>query len=455
MIGDNLKGQSTLEILIALAIITISISAVILVSFGSQSVLIDSQYNNTALYLAKENLEKTRAEARQNFNAANSTSTTDGVYIKEIIIENLETYKKKIISRVSWQNDLLRPQKIELTTILADWKSAMPPDPNDSGGSGISGNWQNPRTLGSIDLGPGNSATDLDVVNKIVYLSAEASAQTKPDFFIIDATNGQNPFIVSSLNTGKGLNAVDVSGNYAYVANQNNDAQLQIINVSDRANPIVISSFKLPGVSGSEIYGQSLFYKDSKVYIGIKKAVGPEFHVIDVSDPANPASLGSFEINDNINDIYVLNQRAYLATDLDGAGLIVLDIANPSAIALLGQSYLSDTKSVFVSQPSKTLLGPAQDLSIADTGNPSAIVALGSISAGNAVNNIVAKDYLAFIGSSNSNREFQVINISNPNNPTLWSYFNFSQVATGIDYENNLVYVSVRSNDALRIITSQ
>ena len=68
---------------------------------------------------------------------------------------------------------------------------------------------------------------------------------------------------------------------------------------------------------------------------------------------------------------------------------------------------------------------------------------------------VVARDDLAFIASSNSNREFQVINISDPNNPSLWSYFNFPQVATGIDYEDNLVYVSVRSNDALRIITSQ
>ncbi|GAH25486.1 unnamed protein product, partial [marine sediment metagenome] len=45
-------------------------------------------------------------------------------------------------------------------------------------------------------------------------------------------------------------------------------------------------------------------------------------------------------------------------------------------------------------------------------------------------------------------------NISNPGNIELWSSFNFPQVATGIDYEDNVVYVSVRSNDALRIITS-
>lgn len=444
-----------MEILIALAIITISVSAVILVSFSNQSLSVDSQTNNQALYLAKENLEKIRAEARQNFSAVSPTSTTDGFYTKEIIVENLDAYRKKITSRVSWQNDLLRQQKIELTTIVADWKSAAPPDPGDSGGGGTFGDWRNPKTLGSIDLGPGNSATDLDVVNKIVYLSAEASARNKPDFFIIDATDSQNLSVVSSLNTGEGLNTLDASVNYVYAANRDIDAQLQIIDVSNRVNPVLISSFKLPGVSGSNAVGQSVFYSDSKVYIGTPKATGPEFHIIDVSNPASPVHLGSFEINDNINDIYVLNQRAYLATDLGGAGLIVLDVSNPAAIALLGQSYSSDTKSVFVPQPAKTLLSPAQDLSIADTSNPAAIASLGSISAGDIINDIVARDDLAFIASSNSNREFQVINISDPNNPSLWSYFNFPQVATGIDYEDNLVYVSVRSNDALRIITSQ
>ena len=43
---------------------------------------------------------------------------------------------------------------------------------------------------------------------------------------------------------------------------------------------------------------------------------------------------------------------------------------------------------------------------------------------------------------------------SSSTSPVLHSSFNFPQVATGVDYEDNLVYVSVRSNDALRIITS-
>ena len=467
LIGNNHKGQSTLEILIALAIITISVSAVILVAFNNQSISVESQYHNQALYLAKENLEETRAQSRKSFNAVVSTSTSDGIYLKEIIVESLDTYKKKIISRVSWQNELLRPQKIELTTIIADWKNVpSPSDPNDSGGSGVSGDWRNPKTLGSIDLGPGNSATDLDVVNKIVYLSAEASSASKPDFFIINAANGQNPFVVSSLNTGESLNAVDVSGNYAYLANRDDDAQLQIIDISNLNNPILIASFDLPGVSGSGAIGQSVFYKDSKVYVGTKKASGPEFHIIDVSNPNSPIALGSFEINGAVNMIDVKNNIAYIAFAGDNYELKILDISNPVDIKelykynALGDS--EDGKSVYV-VADKLYLGRIlggnhnnhHEFHILSISSSTAPQNLGSKDLAADLNDLRIRDNLAFLATGDANKEFQVWDVSDPSNISFWSSFNFPQGATGIDYESNLIYVAVKSNDALRIITSQ
>ncbi len=467
LIGNNHKGQSTLEILIALAIITISISAVIVVAFNNQSVSIDNQYNNQALYLAKENLEKSRAQSRQNFSAIVSTSTGDGIYLKEIVVENLDTYQKKIISRVSWQHELLRPQKIELTTIITDWKNfPSPADPNDSGGSGISGDWHNPRTLGSIDLGPGNSATDLDVVNKIVYLSAEASAASKPDFFIIDVTNGQSPFIVSSLNTGAGLNAVDASGNYAYLANRDNNAQLQIVNISNLNNPVLAASFKLPGVSGSNAIGQSVFYKDSKVYIGTKKASGPEFHIIDVSNPNSPTALGSFEINGAVNMIDIKNNIAYIAFEGDNYELKILDVSNLANITELSKYNApgdsEDGKSLYVVN-NKLYLGRTRggnhenhhEFHIIDIASSVSPQNLGSKDLAADLNDLRIRDNLAFLATGDTNKEFQVCDVSEPSNISFWSSFNFPQGATGIDYESNLVYVAVRSNDALRIITSQ
>ncbi|KKU99014.1 MAG: hypothetical protein UY32_C0008G0005 [Candidatus Jorgensenbacteria bacterium GW2011_GWC1_48_8] len=459
-----------MEIMIGLALIVLGIGSATILVFGGQKILIDRGNAIQARNLAEEGLDAARSIRERDWSeltdgehglvfgtsswAFSSSSDTDGFFTRKIVITTQDENTKKVESKTTWIPDPLRTLNVELVTFLTNWENATPPpDPGDTGSGGTSGDWQNPQTLGSVDLGPGNSATDLDVISSIIYMSAEAAATAKPDFFIIDATNGQNPFIVSSLNTGPSLNAIDATVNYAYVANRQADAELQIIDISNLLNPTLIASYAAPGVSGSS-RGETIFYSGDKVYLGLNKVIGPEFHIIDVSNPASPTNLGSYEVNDNINDIYVRDNKAYLATDLGNAGLMVLNVSNPAEITLLGQKYSVDTNAVYVENPAVLLLGPAQDIYIVEASNPSDIITLGTLSIGDVVNDIASRGNLAFIASSNSNREFQVVSIASSTNPTLWSSFNFPQVATGIDYENNLVYVAVRSNDALRIITS-
>lgn len=456
-------GQGTLEILIALSIFALTITAAVVISFGSQSISVDSELSNEAIYMARQQLEKARADSINNFSSVVSASTTDAGFLKELVVEPTSSYEKKITSRVSWTADFLRSQKVELTTILSDWKSVLATG-GDTGGSGTTGDWKNPRTLGSIDLGPGNSATDLDVLNKIVYLSSVASDSKKPDFYIVDATNGQSPSIASSLNTGSGLNSLDVAGNYVYAANQNTSAQLQVINVSNINSPSLINSFKLPGVSGSGAVGNNIFYYSNKIYIGTKKATGPEFFIIDVSDPANPLFLGSKEINDDVNRIYIKGNFAYLAVP-DEEELKIFDVSDPQNIIQTGAynalGETEDGKTIFI-VGNNLYLGRLvggnhanhHEFYILDIASSSNILSLGSKDIAADVNGIVTRDNIAFLGTSDSNKEFQVFDVSNPNNITLISSFNFPQVASGVDYEDNIVYVSVRSNDALRIITS-
>ena len=449
-----------MEILVALTIFVLTITAIIFLSSGSQSVSIDTELNNQTIYKAKEQLENARATAKNNFGSLVSASSADNGFLKELIVENLGAYEKKVTSKVSWQITPSRTLKTELATIISDWKGAVAVG-GDTGGGGISGDWKNPRTLGSVDMGPGNSATGLDVINKIVYLSTEASDSKKPDFYIIDATNGQNPSVRSSINTGPGLNAVDVAGHYAYVANQDDSSQLQIIDVNNLNSPNLAASFKLPEASG---IGNSIFYYNQKIYIGTKKATGPEFFIIDVTNPTNLISLGSKEINADVNAIYIKNNIAYLAVSNEYE-LKIFNINNPAQITEIGSFNApgdsEDGKSLDLVND-KLYLGRTvggnhadhHELHILNVSNLSSIQNLGSKDLTADLNSLKIRDYLAFLATSDSNKEFQVWNISDPANIAFWSSFNFPQVATGIDFEDNIVYVSIRSNDALRIITS-
>lgn len=471
-LADNMNkkksGQSTLELIIALAIIAMTMSAIIALFFGGQSLLVDTRNAHEGGYRARQALEEARSLARTDFSALQSTSTTIDGYTIETIVEPIGVTIKKVTSRTSWQTDPIRVQTLELVAYLTDWRNVLPPiDPDDSGGGGLLGDWKNPQTLLSITITPGgNQATDVDVIGSYAYVTSEHSSSGSSDFWIIDVsspTTTKPNRVMSSLNTGPGLQAIDATAGHAFVANLDTTRQLQIINIANPAAPFLIASSTMPGVSGPNAKGVSVFYAPPYVLVGLGQATGPELHVVDVGilgTFSNPVHVGSLEIGSAVNKIITSQDKtkAYLATSDQNEELKIISLVNPSApqkvegFNMAGTSpantiyHMNDVLYVGRSSPASTL--SAFQIS----GNTLSF--MGDLNMGGAVNDIAIRDCLAFSGTNNSNKEFQISYIANPSAITDWSSFNFPQVQTGVDYENNFVYSSARSNDALRIITS-
>lgn len=452
------SGQSVVEILVALAIFALVISAIIVVSFGGQSLSLDAETSNEALYIAEEKLETAKANAKANWNSVVNSSGTVEIYAHELIVQDISTFEKLVTSKVTWSTDPARTQSLELQALLTA-PEIISDLGGDDGGEGLSGDWRNPQTLGSISLNPsGNQGTGLDVLDKIVYMTSSHSSQASADFWIINATNGQNPSISSSLNTGKGLNSVDAADNYAYVASQSNSKQLQIIDISNALLPVLVKEFSLPGVNDAE--GLNLFYLADKVYIGTKASNGAEFHIVDVSNPASPSSLGSLEIGGDVASVYVSGNTAYITTSLDSSEVKILDVTAPANILQIGSfnssggadglSLYLDGTDLYFGKKSSSL--EFQALNVLD---PVSIEILEESDVDGDVLALHQRDYLLFMCTGDSNDEFQVWNITNPESHVFWSSLNFPQVCADLDFEDNIVYAAVRSNDALRIITSQ
>lgn len=474
----NESGQMLVEVLIALGLFVIIMSSVIIFFFNGQFSAINSGKIREALGVARNGIEASRFirdDAWGNLVDGDhglvftgtqwqfsGTSDVTGEFTRKITISLVEDNVKQILSEVTWQDVRLGQQQVSLVTYLSDWKNAPPPggDPGDPGGGGTTGDWTNPVTLGSLNIGAGSQATDIDVLNKMVYLSAEAGSSSKPDFFIIDATDGANPFVVSSIDTGDGLNAVDVSGDYAYAANQDDDNQLHIIDLS-LSTPALITAFNIAAADE----GITVFYLDDTVYVGTaKSSSGTEFHIIDVTDRNAPLFVGDLEIGDDVNGIFVKGDTAYLATG-DSDELIIVNITDPanpsisSGFAAAGNS--EDGKTAYL-VGNKLYLGRLQggkhtdhhEFHVIDVSDPLTPTNLGSIDLQADLSDLRVRNNLIFMATSDPNDEFQIWDISDPADMILFASFNFPQDATGIDYEDNIVYVSVRSNDALRIITS-
>lgn len=190
----------------------------------------------------------------------------------------------------------------------------------------------------AIDLGIGNASTDIEVRNGIAYITADSSSTSLPDVYIVDYSDPEAPFLISSLNTGPGLSALDVAGPYLYLANLGTTNQLQVIDIHDRAQPQIITRYQLPlpQASSTAPRATAIFYSRNRVYLGTEKWEGSEFAVIDILNPANPVYLGGFETNTLINSIYVRGHLAYVAAS-DSGQMRVLDVSNPGSIIELSQ----------------------------------------------------------------------------------------------------------------------
>jgi hypothetical protein len=461
-------GQSLVEVLVALSIFVVTSSAAFLLFFGGQSLSVDSINSGLAADYVHEGITATRSIRDQSWINLTSgihglsysnnkwqfsgTSDTKNGLTRTVTVTDIDANTKEIKTKVTWSTDPTRTQSSELVERLTNFQNIQASG-GDTGGTLPTGNWCNPKTLGSIDLGPGNSATDLDVLNKIVYISATASSSAKPDLFIVDATDGTNPAIIGSLNTGKGLDGIDVAGNYAYVVGEDDTKEFQIVDISNHTTPVIVSTLNLPG----NYAGLTVFYWNGYAYVGRANGAAQEFVIINVSNPTSPYIVsGLGNVGGEINDIFVLNNKAYLATEDDTKGMVVIDISNVNSPIVLGSMNSgAHVYSTYGTSESAFGVGGKTKFFMVNALNPASITTLGSATINAKINGLAISGAYAFLGTEDPNKEFQVWNVSNPTNITFCSSFNFPQNVSGIDYENNLVYVAVRSNDALRIITSQ
>jgi hypothetical protein len=191
-----------------------------------------------------------------------------------------------------------------------------------------------------LDLG--NSGTDLEVRNRIVYLATDSSIAGLPDLYIWNTEDPHYPYLLSVLNSGPGFSAIEVAGHYVYAANLGTTNQLQIIDISSREAPVVVAKLKVPvpTASTSAPFATSIFYKKGFIYLGTEKWEGSEFYIIDVKNPLQPQILGSMETGTQVNDIYVYGNKAYV-TGSKEYQMQIFDVSNPQTIILT--SILSPT----------------------------------------------------------------------------------------------------------------
>ena len=460
------RGFSTLEILIAMAVMFLVLGAVILVSFGNQTAVADSQTDAEAMNIAQGLLEQEQADARKDFNLVNSFATTspDGFYHSTVTVEFEPDYlTKKVTAKVSWTGDHIRQQSVSLVTEITNFTNAVGANTCDSD---LSGDWTVPTLAQSYDFAslvgnPGGTypITDVDAYNGKLYVTTNNSSgpATQPTFFVfsIHATDPLHPTlsldskIDNDTTAAGGLNALAVAtnagGSYAYVANSLSK-QFQIINLS---GPTVGASLTVAATGK----GNSIYYKDGYVYEGLTSAAGgKEFNLIDVHTPTAPVLRGGAVVGNDINQIFVKGLYAYVASP-NTQQLKVYDVSNPASIAAPVGSYTNNGagngKSVYAVGDSLYLGTTAAGAYYTrlDASTPQAPSFLSSSGFSSSVDGIIVRDSLAFLLTKTG---FQVINATSTAQYaaplTLPSAGASALVEPTFDCENNIFYAAANDN---------
>ena len=461
-------GQILVEVLVALTIIALTLTASYLISVVSNELLLDKKLSDRAMLYAQEGMGAVGAIRDRDWFALsagthglsfdgsywNVSGTQDiiGNFTRQVIITDVASHTKKIEASIAWIGFPNISRTIRSISHITNWNQE----------NLLFTSWLNPGTLGSADVDPGgNQGFDVGVDGSYVYITAYQAAVSKSDLFIFDITNPASPSRIRDFDSGDGLHRISVKkgSGYAFAISEVDTAGFKVIDIEPPASADIATTLDLPGSS----VNVSVLAYGNYAYVGTQTDSGDEeLIVVDITTPTSPSVVGSLEIGATVNAIAAYENRLYLATSHDNKEFIVVDISTPPSPSEIGSwdwSGSEDAFAIYAQSPSQVLIGRANasggELEILNAANPASIASLGSFEVGADINDLIAVDWLAFLGTSHANQELTIVNITDPSNPTTHSTFNYPQQARGVDFEGEYVFAAVKSNDALRIMESQ
>jgi hypothetical protein len=168
----------------------------------------------------------------------------------------------------------------------------------------------------------------------------------KPEFHIFDVSTPSAPVEIgggTTLNTSiYGVVVQDrfIDGNkhrLAYLATTYDTNEVVVLDITDPENVKRLTGAytDLPGNKDS----RSIFLLGDKLYVGLESGNGSDFFILGTSNPLLAISglpiLGQRDVGTSVNDIFVSNQLAFLATTKSNKEFQIWRVAYPESITLI------------------------------------------------------------------------------------------------------------------------
>ncbi len=156
-----------------------------------------------------------------------------------------------------------------------------------------------------------------------------AVSQRNYGLLLLNVTDVTTPTKLGEFEYYGNLNGVKVDNNFAYMSSNNG---FLIADVSDISNPVYI--YKNDTDISNQVYHVAL-YNNYVVAV-----FDHDIRIFDVSNPYNPVFVSTTDLGDQIRDIEVAGNFAYVGTSNDGLLIVNLtDVNSPTIISSLDEGY--------------------------------------------------------------------------------------------------------------------
>jgi choice-of-anchor B domain-containing protein len=209
-------------------------------------------------------------------------------------------------------------------------------------------------------------------------------------------------------------------GSYAYVVTEGGGG-MQILDLSDPANPAFVRTFRPSGVSWGNTHNVSVDLETGMLYaVGTARGT----HIFDLNaNPTDPRHVTSYTA-EYVHDLQVKAGRAYLS-EINRNVLRVLDVTNLPALPTLAAAGMISSHQAWPSDDDTLVAGASEAIgglvTIYDTTNPTRMTSLASFNAASAaystsVHNVFLKERLMHCAWYMEG--YVLVDLSDPRRPT-------------------------------------
>lgn len=220
---------------------------------------------------------------------------------------------------------------------------------------------------------------------------------------------------------------VFVEGNYAYVSTS---SAFKIIDVSNPAGPAIVGSLVLPGDTGSE----GLTKQGNYVYVANGFS---GLAIVDVTNPTAPTLAGTGSTGDNTFDVAVVGTHAYVGFFY---GFLVFDVSNPAHLAITGGANTGVANGVAVVGNYAYVAASDHGLRIVDVSDPDSVYIAKTVATPGYAEDVAIQDGYAYLADGDAG--LTVVNVTNPLTPILRGSSDTSNFAIRVAIDGDRAFIN-------------